>query len=75
MIALAQHKVKLYFLKHLHQEMGNEDSDSTKILRRFWDYKKVKKQVISFKFQVLGNKIYAMYALWPLIHLYNQILN
>lgn len=55
--------------------MGNEDSDSTKILRRFWDYKKVKKQVISFKFQILDNKIYAMYVLWPLIHLYNQILN
>ena len=54
--------------KHLHQEMGSEDSDKI-------NYKKVKKQVISFKFQVSDNKIYAMYVLWPLIHLYNQILN
>ena len=48
--------------------MGSEDSGKI-------NYKKVKKKVISFKFQVSDNKIYAMYVLWHLIHLYNQILN
>ena len=36
--------------------MGSEDSGKI-------NYKKVKKKVISFKFQVSDNKIYAMYVL------------
>lgn len=36
--------------------MGNEDPDKR-------NYKQMKKQVISFKAQVLDNKIYAVYVL------------
>lgn len=45
MVALVHTKLTFIVLKNLHQEMGNEDPDKR-------DYKKVKREVISFKIQV-----------------------